>query len=45
MVPIASPVADAKPADQAIAMTQLINDHFEAWIRSAPDHWMCLKRR
>jgi KDO2-lipid IV(A) lauroyltransferase len=45
MAPINSPVPDAKPEDQAIAMTQLINDHFEAWIRSAPDHWMCLKRR
>jgi KDO2-lipid IV(A) lauroyltransferase len=45
MAPIASPVPDAKPADQAIAMTQLISEHFEEWIRAAPDHWMCLKRR
>ena len=45
MAPIASPVPDAHLAEQAIAMTQLINEHFEEWIRAAPDHWMCLKRR
>jgi len=45
MAPIASPVPDAKLAEQAIAMTRLINEHFEEWIRAAPDHWMCLKRR
>ncbi|MGB5438799.1 MAG: lysophospholipid acyltransferase family protein [Gammaproteobacteria bacterium] len=45
MAPIASPVPDAQLAEQAIAMTQLINEHFEEWIRAAPDHWMCLKRR
>jgi len=43
--PIASPVPDAKLAEQAIAMTRLINEYFEKWIRAAPDHWMCLKRR
>ena len=45
MAPIASPDPDAELAEQAITMTQLINEHFEAWIRAAPDHWMCLKRR
>jgi KDO2-lipid IV(A) lauroyltransferase len=45
MAPIASPVPDAKVAEQAIAMTRLVNEHFEEWIRDAPDHWMCLKRR
>ena len=45
MAPIASPVPDAKLPEQAIAMTRLINEHFEEWIRAAPDHWMCLKRR
>ena len=45
MVPIASPVADAKLAEQAIAMTRLISEHFEEWVRAAPGHWMCLKRR
>jgi len=45
MAPIASPVPDAKLAEQAIAMTRLINQHFEEWIRAAPEHWMCLKRR
>jgi KDO2-lipid IV(A) lauroyltransferase len=45
MAPITSPVPDAKLAEQAIAMTRLINQHFEEWIRAAPDHWMCLKRR
>ena len=45
MAPITSPDPDAALDEQAIAMTQLINEHFEAWIRAAPDHWMCLKRR
>jgi KDO2-lipid IV(A) lauroyltransferase len=45
MAPIASPVPDAKLAEQATAMTRQINEHFEEWIRTAPDHWMCLKRR
>jgi len=45
MAPIVNPVPDAPLAEQAIAMTQLINEHFEEWIRTAPDHWMCLKRR
>jgi KDO2-lipid IV(A) lauroyltransferase len=45
MAPIASPVPDAKLAEQASAMTRLISEHFEEWIRAAPDHWMCLKRR
>jgi KDO2-lipid IV(A) lauroyltransferase len=45
MAPIASPVPDAKLAEQASAMTRLISEHFEEWIRAAPEHWMCLKRR
>lgn len=45
MAPIASPDPDAELAEQAIAMTKRINEHFEEWIRAAPDHWMCLKRR
>ena len=45
MAPIVSPVPDAQLAEQAIAMTRLISEHFEEWIRAAPDHWMCLKRR
>ena len=45
MAPIASPIPDAKLAEQAVAMTRLINEQFEAWIRAAPDQWMCLKRR
>lgn len=45
MAPITSPVPDAKLAEQAVAMTRLINEHFEEWIKEAPDHWMCLKRR
>lgn len=45
MAPIASPVPDAKLAEQATAMTRQINEHFEEWIRAAPDQWMCLKRR
>jgi len=45
MAPIASPVPDATLAEQATAITQLISEQFEAWIKAAPDHWMCLKRR
>jgi len=45
MAPIVNPVPDAKLAEQAIAMTRLISEQFEEWIRAAPDHWMCLKRR
>jgi KDO2-lipid IV(A) lauroyltransferase len=45
MAPIASPVPDAKLAEQATAMTRLISEHFEEWIRGTPDQWMCLKRR
>ena len=45
MAPIASADPDAELAEQAIAMTRLLNEHFEQWIRAAPDHWMCLKRR
>jgi lauroyl/myristoyl acyltransferase len=45
MAPITSPVPDAKLAEQAVAMTRLINEHFEEWIKEAPEHWMCLKRR
>ncbi|HYQ73224.1 MAG TPA: hypothetical protein VET88_15010 [Gammaproteobacteria bacterium] len=45
MAPIVNPVPDAQIAEQANAMTRLISEHFEEWIRAAPDHWMCLKRR
>ena len=45
MAPIASPVPDAELAEQATAMSRLISKNFEEWIRTAPDHWMCLKRR
>jgi KDO2-lipid IV(A) lauroyltransferase len=45
MAPITSPVPEAKLAEQASAMTRQINEYFEEWIRAAPDHWMCLKRR
>ena len=43
--PITSPDADASTHDQAVGMTQQINDQFEAWIRETPEQWMCLKRR
>jgi len=45
MAPIASPNPDDKANDQASAMTVLINQHFEQWIKAAPEQWMCLKRR
>jgi KDO2-lipid IV(A) lauroyltransferase len=28
-----------------LAMTQVINDAFEAWIREYPEQWFCMKRR
>ena len=43
--PIVSPIPDAPIAEQAMAMTRLANEHFEAWIRETPDQWMCFKRR
>jgi KDO2-lipid IV(A) lauroyltransferase len=45
MAPIAAPDPTASPTAQATEMTRQINAHFEHWIREAPDHWMCLKRR
>lgn len=36
----------AREADADIfAMTQAINDTFEAWIREYPEQWLCTKRR
>jgi KDO2-lipid IV(A) lauroyltransferase len=43
--PIMSSDPGASNADQALDMTRQINQHFEAWIREAPEQWMCLKRR
>jgi len=45
MAPIACPNPDESANDQASAMTVLINEHFEEWIKAAPEQWMCLKRR
>ena len=36
---------DASVAEQARQMTQIMLDHFETWIRDAPDQWMCFGRR
>lgn len=43
--PIANPDPTAEIGEQARAMTRLLNEHFEAWIRENPDQWMCFKRR
>ncbi len=43
--PIDNPDPEADIRSQAIAMTTLVNRHFEQWIREAPEQWMCLKRR
>jgi KDO2-lipid IV(A) lauroyltransferase len=43
--PIISPDPGAPIDEQALAMTELVNRHFEDWIREDPGQWMCLKRR
>lgn len=45
MAPITSPNPQDSANDQASAMSVLINEHFEQWIKDAPHQWMCLKRR
>ena len=43
--PLVSPNPDAPAKEQALALTELINRHFEDWIRDDPAQWICLKRR
>ena len=43
--PIRPDNPDASVAEQARQMTQRMLDHFETWIRDAPDQWMCFGRR
>jgi KDO2-lipid IV(A) lauroyltransferase len=43
--PLTSPNPDAPIKEQALALTALINNHFEDWIREDPEQWICLKRR
>ncbi|MEH6634716.1 MAG: lysophospholipid acyltransferase family protein [Halioglobus sp.] len=43
--PLVSPIPDAPIKEQAIAITKLVNEHFEDWIREYPEQWVCLKRR
>jgi KDO2-lipid IV(A) lauroyltransferase len=43
--PLVSPNPDAPVKEQALALTELINRHFEDWIREDPSQWICLKRR
>jgi len=45
MAPITNLCPEAPGGEQAIALTQQVNGHFEDWIRAAPAQWMCLKRR
>jgi KDO2-lipid IV(A) lauroyltransferase len=43
--PVTATDPDASMDEQAIAMTTLVNEHFEAWVRDNPEQWICLKRR
>lgn len=43
--PIRPEDPDASVTAQAKQMTQVLSDHFEAWVRDAPDQWMCYGRR
>jgi KDO2-lipid IV(A) lauroyltransferase len=43
--PLISPNPDAPIKEQALALTELVNRHFEDWIREDPGQWICLKRR
>ncbi len=43
--PIQSPIPDADVKEQAAALTKIIHEHFEQWIRETPEQWICLKRR
>ena len=33
------------PKQQALEMTQRLNDHYSEWIRERPSDWLCVKRR
>ena len=43
--PLRSPIPDAPVKEQAVALTRIINEYFERWIREYPEQWLCLKRR
>jgi len=43
--PLINPIPDAPFKEQTLALTALINSHFEDWIREDPAQWICLKRR
>ena len=43
--PLVSPIPDAPIKEQAVAITEMVHHHFEAWIREYPEQWVCLKRR
>ncbi len=43
--PIRPSDPDASTAEQAKQMTRKVFEHFEEWIREAPDQWMCFGRR
>lgn len=43
--PLVSPIPDAPVKEQAVAITEMVHHHFEAWIREYPEQWVCLKRR
>ncbi|MCZ6761495.1 MAG: hypothetical protein O7C03_00680 [Gammaproteobacteria bacterium] len=48
-ITVCPPIQPADPgastAEQAQQMTQKVFEHFEEWIREAPDQWMCFGRR
>jgi len=43
--PLENPIPDAPLKEQAVALTEIINSHFERWIAEYPEQWLCLKRR
>ncbi len=43
--PLVSPIPDAPVKEQAVAMTEIVHQYFESWIREYPEQWVCLKRR
>ena len=43
--PLTSPIPDAPVKEQSVALTAMVHEYFEAWIREYPEQWVCLKRR
>lgn len=44
--PVIRPAPEIEdPKQQALEMTQRLNDHYSEWIRERPSDWLCVKRR